>query len=63
MELLWFRWPNAPKDLKIIDIDIDPSQMPRIKPTLPIVADSRAATRGLIAAVMNRRRDPRIAAR
>ena len=53
MELLWFRWPNAPKDLKIIDIDIDPSQMPRIKPTLPIVADSRAATRGLIAAVMN----------
>jgi acetolactate synthase-1/2/3 large subunit len=53
LELQWFRWPNAPKDLKIINIDIDPAQMPRVKPTVPIVGDARLGARGLIAAVMN----------
>jgi acetolactate synthase-1/2/3 large subunit len=52
MELQWFRWPNAPRDLKIVNIDIDPAQMPRTKPTVPIVGEARAATRGLIEAVM-----------
>lgn len=53
MELQWFRWPNAQKNLKIINIDIDPAQMPRTKPTVPIVGDARMATRGLIEAVMH----------
>jgi acetolactate synthase I/II/III large subunit len=52
MELQWFRWQTKPKDLKIINIDIDPAQMPRIKPTVPIVGDARAATAGLIEAVI-----------
>jgi acetolactate synthase I/II/III large subunit len=51
MELQWFRWPGAPKDLKIVNIDIDPAQMPRTKPAVAIVGDSRAATRGLIGAI------------
>ena len=51
LELQWFRWPNQPSNLKIINIDIDPAQIPRIKPTLPIVGDARATTAALIAAV------------
>jgi acetolactate synthase-1/2/3 large subunit len=52
LELQWLRWPHAPQDLKIINIDIDPAQMPRTKPTVPIVGDARAAARGLIEALM-----------
>jgi acetolactate synthase-1/2/3 large subunit len=52
LELQWFRWPALNKDLKIINIDIDPAQMPRIKPAIPIVGDARAATRGLIDAIL-----------
>lgn len=52
LELQWFRWPNQPKALKIVNIDIDPTQMPRIKPAVPIVGDARTATRGLIEAVL-----------
>lgn len=51
LELQWFRWPNQPRNLKIINIDIDPAQMPRIKPTVAIVGDARTATRGLADAV------------
>jgi acetolactate synthase I/II/III large subunit len=53
MELQWFRWPDPPRDLKVINIDIDPAQMPRLKPTVPVVGDARSAVRGLIEAVMN----------
>ncbi len=52
MELQWFRWPNTPEALKVINIDIDPEQMPRTKPTIPIVGDAAATVRGLIEAVM-----------
>jgi acetolactate synthase I/II/III large subunit len=52
LELLWFRWPQPPQLAPIISIDIDPTQIPRIKPTVPIVGDSRAATRALVDAVM-----------
>lgn len=48
MELQWFRWPAQDRALKIINIDIDPAQMPRLKPAIPIVADARAGTRALI---------------
>ena len=41
LELQWFRWPDQPADLKIINIDIDPEQMPRTKPDIPIVGDAR----------------------
>jgi len=53
LELQWFRWPDPPANLKIVNIDIDPTQMSRIKPAVPVVGDAQAATRGLIAAVLN----------
>ena len=52
LELQWFRWPKPPQDIPIVNIDIDPTQIPRIKPAVPIVGDSRAATRALVEAVM-----------
>ncbi len=52
LELQWFRWPNQPRDLKIINIDIDPAQMARIRPAVAVVGDAKAATRELTEAVM-----------
>ena len=52
LELLWFRWPQPPQLAPIISIDIDPTQVPRIKPAVPIVGDSRTATRALVEAAM-----------
>jgi len=43
LELQWFRWPDQPEGLKIINIDIDPEQTPRVKPDVAIVADTAAA--------------------
>ena len=58
LELQWFRWPDQPAGLKIINIDIDPAQIPRIKPAVGIVGDAREAARELTATlrrVMNPR--------
>jgi acetolactate synthase-1/2/3 large subunit len=52
LELQWFRWPKPPRAIPIVNIDIDPTQIPRVKPTVAVVGDSRVATRELIAAVM-----------
>ena len=41
LELQWFRWPDQPQGLKIVNIDIDPTQTARIKPDLAIVGDAR----------------------
>src|SRR5216684_5674473 len=46
-----FRWPFRPDGLKSIRIDIDPSEMRRFTPDAPVVADARAGTRELLAAV------------
>lgn len=43
MELQWFRWPDQPAGLKIINIDIDPEQTARIKPDIAIVGDAKQA--------------------
>jgi acetolactate synthase-1/2/3 large subunit len=48
-----FRWPFSPDGLKSIRIDIDPSEMRRFTPDVAVVADSRAGTRELLAAVRN----------
>lgn len=42
LELQWFRWPAPTGKLRIINIDIDPEQMHRIKPDVPIVGDAKA---------------------
>lgn len=41
LELQWFRWPDQPAGLKIINIDIDPQQMARIEPDVAIVGDAQ----------------------
>jgi acetolactate synthase-1/2/3 large subunit len=47
LELQWFRWPDQPPELKIINIDIDPNQTARIKPDLAIVGDARECVTAL----------------
>jgi acetolactate synthase-1/2/3 large subunit len=44
LELQWFRWPDQPAGLKTVNIDIDPTQMARIKATVGIVGDAREAS-------------------
>lgn len=51
LELQWFRWPTLNKAMRIINIDIDPEQMPRIGPAVGIVGDAAATTRALAEAV------------
>ncbi|UPJ67430.1 thiamine pyrophosphate-dependent enzyme [Bradyrhizobium sp. 191] len=46
-----FRWPYQPSGLKSIRIDIDPVEMHRITSDAAIVADARAGTADLVAAV------------
>jgi acetolactate synthase-1/2/3 large subunit len=45
------RWPFQPDGLKSIRIDIDPSEMRRYAPNVAVIADSKAGTRELAAAV------------
>ncbi len=52
LELQWFRWPDQSRDLKIINVDIDPTQTVRINPTVALVGDAVVATRELTAAVV-----------
>jgi acetolactate synthase-1/2/3 large subunit len=61
LELLWFRWPDKPAGLKIINIDIDPEQVPRLGPDVAITADAKTSTARLLAAV--ERTGPRRASR
>ncbi len=52
LEMQWYRWPNAPRDLQIINIDIDPAQVARIRPTVAITADAQDAARSLTEALV-----------
>lgn len=45
------RWPFLPQGLKSIRIDIDPSEMRRYAPDAAVVADAKAGTSELLAAV------------
>ena len=51
LELQHFRWRWRPKDLRMVRLDIDPSEMVRIKPDVGIVADSAAGTSALLNAL------------
>src|SRR5260370_6859714 len=46
-----FRWPFRPDGLKSVRIDIDPAEMRRFTPDAAVVADARAGTSELLAAV------------
>jgi len=61
LELMWFRWPGKPAGLKIINIDIDLEQVPRLGPDVAITADAKTSTARLLAAV--ERTGPRRASR
>ena len=45
------RWPFQPEGLKSVRIDIDPSEMRRFTPDAAVIADAKAGTRELLAAV------------
>ena len=45
------RWPYRPDGLKSVRIDIDPSEMRRYTPDVAVVADAKAGTCDLLAAV------------
>ena len=47
LELAWFRWGGLPRDLPVILIDIDPAQMPKLRPSIGIVGDARRGAREL----------------
>ncbi|ANM07987.1 thiamine pyrophosphate-dependent enzyme [Rhizobium phaseoli] len=59
LELQFMRWKWLPKGLKIIRIDIDPTEMVRLKPDVGIVADAEAGTQALIDALAGSRREDR----
>jgi acetolactate synthase I/II/III large subunit len=46
-----FRWPFRPDGLKSVRIDIDPAEIRRFTPDAAVVADARAGTSALLAAV------------
>lgn len=52
LELTWFRWPKPPQMPALVNIDIDPTQMPRLGPQVPVVGDARTATRALTEALL-----------
>ncbi|HEX9138866.1 MAG TPA: thiamine pyrophosphate-dependent enzyme [Steroidobacteraceae bacterium] len=51
LELQYLRWRWQPKDLKVVRIDIDPTEFVRLKPDVGIVTDAELGTRALINAL------------
>jgi acetolactate synthase-1/2/3 large subunit len=51
LELQYMRWRWIPEGIKVIRIDIDPTEMVRLKPDIGIVADAADGARVLIAAI------------
>ncbi|HEU0223052.1 MAG TPA: thiamine pyrophosphate-dependent enzyme [Paracoccaceae bacterium] len=51
LELQYLRWRWLPRDLKVIRIDIDPTEMVRLNPDIGIVADAAEGTRALLSAL------------
>ena len=51
LEVPRWRWPYRPSGQKTIRIDIDPAEMRRSRPDVPLVADAREAVIALLAAV------------
>lgn len=53
LELQYFRWRWMPRGLKVMRIDIDPTEMVRLKPDLGMVTDSAQGLRALVAALQD----------
>ena len=56
LELQYMRWRWQPPGLKIIRIDIDPTEMVRLRPDVAVVADAREGAVALTQAVARRDR-------
>lgn len=53
LELQYFRWRWMPEGLKVVRLDIDPTEMVRLKPDVGLVTDSVAGVRALIDELKN----------
>ncbi|MBV9194398.1 MAG: hypothetical protein JO168_09655 [Solirubrobacterales bacterium] len=51
MELMWFRWPDRRPGLRVLTVDVDPTQPLRLGAEHAITADAAAGTRALVAAL------------
>ena len=51
LELQHFRWRWMPKGLKVLRLDIDPTEMVRLKPDLGLVTDSKLGLAALVEAL------------
>jgi acetolactate synthase-1/2/3 large subunit len=51
LELQYLRWKWFPQSLKVIRIDIDPTEMVRLRPDVGIVTDSTLGVRALLGAL------------
>ena len=51
LELQHFRWRFLPRGVKVVRIDIDPTEMVRLAPDVGLVTDAALGTRALIAAL------------
>ena len=60
LELEFMRWKWLPAGLKVIRIDIDPTEMVRLKPDVGIVADAKAGTEALLQAITSKDRVSRV---
>ena len=56
LELQWFRWPDQPSDLAIIDIDIESEQLARSGATVGLLGDA-AATAAALTLLLREGRD------
>lgn len=59
LELQFMRWRWQPAGLKVVRIDIDPTEMVRLKPDVGIVADAAQGTAALVAALTGPQRTSR----
>ncbi|MBY3343615.1 thiamine pyrophosphate-dependent enzyme [Rhizobium laguerreae] len=59
LELQFMRWKWLPKDIKVIRIDIDPTEMVRLKPDVGIVSDAKAGIQALVNALAGLGREDR----
>ncbi len=61
LELQFMRWQWRPEGLKVLRIDIDPTEMVRLKPDLGVVADAAEASAALVEALGDRKAEDRTA--
>ncbi|THF49285.1 hypothetical protein E6C51_12960 [Allorhizobium terrae] len=60
LELEFMRWRRLPRGLKVIRIDIDPTELARLKPDVAIVADATAGTAALTQAIAQKATPSRV---